>query len=127
MPLTDSCCCCYNALVVLTQLLGSKTATDVQETINFFVVANRFQIEAAADSVKKMLPLVWSKDTEIKNAVIGAYKILFLTPPGQLSDKATARFVATNLTKYVACLFACLLAWLLACLLGLIVCVLVQD
>ena len=71
------------AVPIVSQLLGSKTATDIVEAINFFTVATTFQLNNAIHGVRKMLALVWSKDADIREAVMTAYKELYFS-----ADKA---------------------------------------
>ena len=62
----------------LQALLGSKVQSDVIESINFFVTARKFKLETADDGIRAMLPLVWSKEPVMRDAVLDAFKTLFL-------------------------------------------------
>ena len=67
-----------NSIPVICQLLGSKSTSDVMEAINFFVMGYEFGITNAIVGVRTMLSRIWSSETAIKEAVVGAYKRLYL-------------------------------------------------
>ena len=68
------------AIPTVCQLLGSKTISDVNESIEFFVVATEFGLQSAIIGVRRMLVLIWSRDTAVRDAVVEAYKGLYLDP-----------------------------------------------
>ena len=68
-----------SATPVVCQLLGSKTVSDVLEAINFFVMCHEFGISTSKEGVRKMLVLVWSRETAVKEALTTAYKRLYVT------------------------------------------------
>ena len=68
------------AIPTACQLLGSKTISDVNESIEFFVVASEFGLQSAIIGVRRMLVLIWSRDTAVRDAVVEAYKGLYLDP-----------------------------------------------
>ncbi|KAI8500241.1 meiotic chromosome condensation [Branchiostoma belcheri] len=70
------------AIPILCQLLGSKATSDVLETIEFFVSAFEFGLAGAMEGVRRMLVLIWSGEKSVKEAVVEAYKRLYLTPTG---------------------------------------------
>ena len=45
----------HQGMPVVSKLLGSKVNADVLESIQFFVTANEFKIENAAEGIKSML------------------------------------------------------------------------
>jgi condensin complex subunit 1 len=69
------------AVPVISQLLGSKTTSDVSESIEFFVTSYEFGLRNAIFGVRRMLVLIWSRDTAVKESVVEAYKGLYLDPP----------------------------------------------
>lgn len=71
------------AIPTICCLLGSRTNSDVLEGIQFFVTAFEFGVQNALMGVRKMLLLIWSKQNGIKEAVVNAYKRLYLNPKGQ--------------------------------------------
>ncbi len=50
------------ALPVLTQLLASATVSDVHDAIGLLITYSKFGITGAQDTLRKMLPLVFSFD-----------------------------------------------------------------
>ena len=74
------------ALPTVCLLLGSKQVSDVLEAINFFVSAFEFGVLNAMMGVRKMLTLIFSREQDIKKAVVGAYKRLYIdqTSPKQI-------------------------------------------
>ncbi|KAL6070680.1 meiotic chromosome condensation, variant 2 [Balamuthia mandrillaris] len=66
--------------LVSTHLLGSRTATDVIEAIHFLVCCAEFGVEnAQAMGVRKMLMLIWSKDAQVRQALMDAYVRLYFS------------------------------------------------
>jgi len=59
------------------QLLGSKNVSDVNETIELFIVLHKHRINSSFDGVKKMLTLFIKPDESIKKKLIEAYKQLY--------------------------------------------------
>lgn len=51
----------------------------VQEAIEFFVTVSQFGVPQALLGVRRMLPLIWSKEPGIKEAVLNAYRQLYLS------------------------------------------------
>ncbi len=70
------------ALPTVCTLLGSKQVSDVQEAISFFVAAFEFGIFNAMMGVRKMLSLIFSRESAVQNAVVAAYKRLYIEPAG---------------------------------------------
>lgn len=67
-----------DAVKALCHRLGSKTNTDILETIDFFVSANEFGLANADEGIRNMLALIWSRDATVKEAVVNAYKKLYI-------------------------------------------------
>ncbi len=67
---------------MVCQLLGSQNVTDVMEAIEFFVTSFEFGVGNAMMGIRRMLVLIWSKEGNIKDAVVAAYKRLYLNPQG---------------------------------------------
>lgn len=70
------------AVPVVAQLLGSKNVTDILEAIDFFVTGFEFGLSNAMLGIRKMLVLIWSKEASVKEAVVNAYRRLYLNPQG---------------------------------------------
>lgn len=62
----------------------------VQEAVQFCVTVCEFSVANSVSGVRKMLPLVWSTDAAIKDAVVQAYKRLYLNPQGDTTRSETA-------------------------------------
>lgn len=50
--------------------------------MQFCVTVCEFSVANSISGVRKMLPLVWSTDAAIKDAVVQAYRRLYLNPQG---------------------------------------------
>ncbi|XP_060583069.1 condensin complex subunit 1-like isoform X2 [Ruditapes philippinarum] len=85
------------AVPVISQLLGSKNLTDVMEAIEFFVTGFEFGLTATMIGIRRMLPLIWSKEAGIKDAVVAAYKRLYLNPQGG-NARSKAQAIVNNLS-----------------------------
>lgn len=64
-------------------LLRSKVASDVIESLEFLHVAKLFQIHGAGEGIVKSLPLVWSQDEHIRNGLVSTYVSIYLTADTQ--------------------------------------------
>ncbi|XP_078617056.1 condensin complex subunit 1-like isoform X2 [Branchiostoma floridae x Branchiostoma japonicum] len=85
------------AIPILCQLLGSKATSDILETIEFFVSAFEFGLAGAMEGVRRMLVLIWSGEKSVKEAVVEAYKRLYLSPTGG-NARARNLAIVKNLT-----------------------------
>uniref|UniRef100_A0A3P8X2W7 Condensin complex subunit 1 n=1 Tax=Cynoglossus semilaevis TaxID=244447 RepID=A0A3P8X2W7_CYNSE len=70
------------AISVINTMLYWKTTSVVLWTVQFCVTVCEFGVANSVSGVRKMLPLVWSTDTAIKDAVVQAYRRLYLNPQG---------------------------------------------
>ncbi len=66
------------AIPKLTQLLFSKTQTDVIEVISFFVTCYQHGFIDMLFGIRKMLTLLLTSEKTISDAVINAYRQLYL-------------------------------------------------
>eukprot|EP00741_Cyanophora_paradoxa_P018581 tig00021070_g17937.t1 len=85
------------AMPGICQLLGSRTAGDVTEAVDFLVKAHALQLDAAEEGIRRMLLLVWSKEGDISTRVLDAFKRIYLQPilpdaPHLSADQREARF-----------------------------------
>nr|XP_040021612.1 condensin complex subunit 1 [Gasterosteus aculeatus aculeatus] len=71
------------AISVINTMLYWKTTSVVQEAVQFCVTVCEFSVANSISGVRKMLPLVWSTDAAIKDAVVQAYRRLYLNPQGE--------------------------------------------
>lgn len=88
------------SLPVVAQLLGSKTESDITEGIDFFVSAFEFGVLNAMIGVRRMLALIWSQDKKIKDAVVNAYKRLYIYVQ-QNNARSSANAISRNLMALV--------------------------
>lgn len=80
----------------------------VQEAVQFCVTVCEFSVANSVSGVRKMLPLVWSTDAAIKDAVVQAYRRLYLNPQGdaircvkKLDMYLTILRALTYITKHI--------------------------
>ncbi|XP_063220920.1 condensin complex subunit 1 [Bacillus rossius redtenbacheri] len=91
------------ALPIIAKFLQSSQTTDVLEAIEFFTSAYLFGLSDAATGVCKMLPLVWSQEQSIREALQEAYvRIYFATE--ETSPRARAVTIVKNLCGLVVTL-----------------------
>ncbi|ROL52067.1 Condensin complex subunit 1 [Anabarilius grahami] len=86
------------AIAVINNMLYWKTTTVVQEAVQFCVTAFEFSVADSVCGVRKMLPLVWTTDVTIKDAVIQAYRRLYLNPHGD-NTRAKAQTLVDSLSE----------------------------
>ncbi|CAO3636786.1 unnamed protein product [Mucor hiemalis] len=53
----------HSAIPTIAQLLSSKSKAEVLESMELLVVSYNYKVKLAADGIKKMLHLIWTKDT----------------------------------------------------------------
>lgn len=86
------------AIAIINNMLYWKTTTVVQEAVQFCVTACEFSVADSVCGVRKMLPLVWSSDAAVKDAVVQAYKRLYLNPQGD-STRTKAQTLVDSLSE----------------------------
>ncbi|NWR65294.1 CND1 protein, partial [Bucorvus abyssinicus] len=84
------------ALSLISKMLYENCVSVVQEAIEFFVTASQFGVPQALLGVRRMLPLIWSKEPGVKEAVLNAYRRLYLRPSGD-SERARAQGLVHSL------------------------------
>ncbi|XP_030327492.1 condensin complex subunit 1 isoform X2 [Strigops habroptila] len=85
------------ALSLISKLMYANCVSVVQEAIEFFVTVSQFGVPEALTGVRRMLPLIWSKEPGIKEAVLNAYRRLYLSPSGD-SERARAQRLVHSLS-----------------------------
>lgn len=87
----------------VSDLLFSKNISDVQEAIQFFVVAFKFGVQNAIFGVRRMIVLIWSQEKQIRDNVLSAYKKIYLESAQNEETNARVRAVAVvkTLTELV--------------------------
>ncbi|XP_032501460.1 condensin complex subunit 1 isoform X2 [Phocoena sinus] len=85
------------AIGIISQMMYEHTTTVVQEATEFFVAVFQFGVPQALFGVRRMLPLIWSKEPGVREAVLNAYRQLYLRPKGD-SARAKAQTLIHNLS-----------------------------
>ncbi|XP_065532365.1 condensin complex subunit 1 isoform X2 [Lathamus discolor] len=85
------------ALSLISKLMYENCVSVVQEAIEFFVTVSQFGVPEALSGVRRMLPLIWSKEPGIKEAVLNAYRRLYLSPSGD-SERARVQHLVRSLS-----------------------------
>uniref|UniRef100_A0A8B9GF54 Condensin complex subunit 1 n=1 Tax=Amazona collaria TaxID=241587 RepID=A0A8B9GF54_9PSIT len=85
------------ALSLISKLMYENCVSVVQEAIEFFVTVSQFGASEALSGVRRMLPLIWSKEPGIKEAVLNAYRQLYLSPSGD-SGRARVQHLVRSLS-----------------------------
>lgn len=86
------------AISFINMMLYWKTTSVVQEAVQFCVTVCEFSVANSISGVRKMLPLVWSTDAAIKDAVVQAYRRLYLNPQGD-SVRTKAQTLVDSLSE----------------------------
>lgn len=89
------------ALPLITQLLGSKSVSDVLEAIQFFEKAYRFHLQAAYSGIKKMLTLIWRADPSVHDQLLNTFASLFIQIDTSDADRQSPEAIAENLVKFL--------------------------
>ncbi|KAH6934357.1 hypothetical protein HPB50_023376 [Hyalomma asiaticum] len=84
----------------LCEMLYSRTQSDIHEAIAFFVSAHCLGIKGAILGIRKMLPLVWSREPSIREAVANSYRDVYFNQPAA-NAKTRARNIADGLSELV--------------------------
>ncbi|NXA05854.1 CND1 protein, partial [Sapayoa aenigma] len=85
------------ALNLISKLMYENSVSVVQEAIEFFVTVSQFGVPQALLGVRRMLPLIWAKEPGIKEAVLNAYRRLYLSP-SEDSKRAKAQDLVHSLS-----------------------------
>ncbi|XP_059694143.1 condensin complex subunit 1 isoform X2 [Haemorhous mexicanus] len=85
------------ALNLISKMMYENSVSVVQEAIEFFVTVSQFGMPQALLGVRRMLPLIWSKEPGIKEAVLNAYRQLYLSPSKD-SERAKAQALVHSLS-----------------------------
>uniref|UniRef100_A0A8C3U505 Condensin complex subunit 1 n=1 Tax=Catharus ustulatus TaxID=91951 RepID=A0A8C3U505_CATUS len=85
------------ALNLISKMMYENSVSVVQEAIEFFVTVSQFGVPEALLGVRRMLPLIWSKEPGIKEAVLNAYRQLYLSL-SEDSERAKAQALVHSLS-----------------------------
>ncbi|XP_050228689.1 condensin-1 complex subunit CAP-D2 [Mercurialis annua] len=70
--------CISATMPTLVQLMASSSSTDVENTILLLMRCRQFQIDGAEECLRKMLPLVFTQDKSIYEAVENAFMTIYV-------------------------------------------------
>ncbi|XP_047949782.1 condensin-1 complex subunit CAP-D2 [Salvia hispanica] len=70
--------CMSSVMPTLVQLMASSSSSDVENTILLLMRCRQFQIDGSEDCLRKMLPLVFSQDKSIYEAVENAFITIYI-------------------------------------------------
>ncbi|KAH7430593.1 hypothetical protein KP509_08G005100 [Ceratopteris richardii] len=70
--------CIASTMSILVQLLASSNASDVEYTIQLLMCARQFNIDGAESCLQKMLPLIFSQERAIHDAVETAFYTIYV-------------------------------------------------
>ncbi|XP_028550454.1 condensin complex subunit 1 [Dendrobium catenatum] len=70
--------CIASTMTILVQLLASSSVTDVENAILLLMRCRQFQIDGSDECLRKMLPLVFSQDKSIYEAVENAFVSIYI-------------------------------------------------
>lgn len=84
-------------------MLYSKNLTDVQEAIDFFVIASEYDVHGSVDGIRKMLGLIFCSEKSVRDALKKAYLSIYMESPiyANLRPYHKAVMVAKRLTVLV--------------------------
>ncbi|XP_053306330.1 condensin complex subunit 1 isoform X2 [Spea bombifrons] len=85
------------AIDVISKMMYETAVSVVQEVIEFFVTVSQFGVSQAVLGIRRMLPLVWSKEPGVREAVLSAFRRLYLCANGE-SDRVKAQDLVRNLS-----------------------------
>ncbi|XP_039194642.1 condensin complex subunit 1 [Crotalus tigris] len=85
------------ALSMVSKLMYERSVSVIQEAIEFFVIVSQFGVPQAVLGVRRMLPLIWSKEPGVREAVLDAYRRLYLNQNGD-SERTRAQNLVHSLS-----------------------------
>jgi len=79
----------------VTQLLSSRTVSDVQESIDLFLTLHHYRVESSEKGIRKMLVLIMKNENSIKKKVIDAFSEIYFN-----DDKYTKEIQAAGIIHF---------------------------
>ena len=77
----------------VTQLLSSRTVSDVQESIDLFLTLHHYRVESSEKGIRKMLVLIMKNETSIKKKVIDAFSEIFFNDEKYTKEIQAAQII----------------------------------
>ncbi|XP_032069968.1 condensin complex subunit 1 isoform X1 [Thamnophis elegans] len=88
------------ALSMVSKLMYERSVSVAQEAIEFFVIVSQFGVPQAVFGVRRMLPLIWSKEPGVRESVLDAYRRLYLNQNGD-SERTQAQNLIQSLSLLI--------------------------
>lgn len=91
------------AIPLVCSLLYSKSITDIEEAIEFFVIAAKCEIDGALFGVRKLISLIFSNEKSVQDSILKAYTDIYIDSANfsEMGPKAKARAVVQCFTELV--------------------------
>ncbi|KAL7276465.1 condensin complex non-SMC subunit Cnd1 [Rhizina undulata] len=92
----------HTASPTVSQLLSSKTKSEVIEAMDFFKVLDVHKVSTSKDGIRRMLRLIWTKGNSdegkgVQTHLLEVYKDLFFEAPDTFSKSEAAGYIARNM------------------------------
>ncbi|ORX60492.1 hypothetical protein DM01DRAFT_1300277 [Hesseltinella vesiculosa] len=92
------------SMPLISQFLSSKSKMEVLEAMDFFMTAHLYKVNQANAGIRKMLHLIWTKDTSdegkgIKMKLLGCYRSLYIDMDSKMSRRQNIAQIAKNLIE----------------------------
>lgn len=84
-----------SSISLVCNFLNSGQISDILEAVSFFVTAFEFGLLKAMVGVRGMLSLIWSRETSVREAVVSAYRRLYV--PNSDNARSRASGLVSNL------------------------------
>ncbi|KAI8140581.1 armadillo-type protein [Fennellomyces sp. T-0311] len=94
----------HASMPLIFQLLSSKSKPEVLEAMEFLVTAYEYKISTASEGIRKMLHLIWTKDTSdegkgVKMKLLECYRKLYLDPDVRRTPRENINTITRNLIQ----------------------------
>ncbi|KAI7859019.1 armadillo-type protein [Circinella umbellata] len=94
----------HTAMPLICQLLSSKSKPEVLEAMELLVTAHEYKVKLASEGIRKMLHLIWTKDTSdegkgVKMKLLECYRKLYFDPDARLNQRDNINTIARNLIQ----------------------------
>ena len=77
----------------VTQLLSSRTVSDVIESIDLFLTLHHYRVESSEQGIRKMLVLIMKNENSIKKKVIDAFSDIYFNNEKQTKEIQAAGII----------------------------------
>ncbi|KAI9071126.1 hypothetical protein K1719_046915 [Acacia pycnantha] len=95
--------CICATMPTIVQLMASSSATDVENAILLLMRCRQFQIDGSEECLRKMLPLVFSQDKSIYEAVENAFNAIYIRKnPVETAKNLSSLVIDSNIGDLAA-------------------------